>query len=69
MNKIIKIILSLSIVFLILPEKAQTSEKKLLIIEAKEKPNLRPFIFIILEANNEPTAVPTIISAVGSVAK
>ena len=37
--------------------------------DAKENPNLRPFIFIIFAANNEPIAVPTIIKAVGSVAK
>ena len=48
---------------------AHTSEKILFIIEAREKPNLRPFIFIILDANKEPTAVPTIIKAVGNVDK
>ena len=48
---------------------AQNKENALFIMAANEKPNFLPFIFIILEAINEPNAVPTIISAVGRVAK
>ena len=44
-------------------------EKKLFIIDAREKPNLLPLTFITFDAINEPIAVPTIIRAVGNVAK
>ncbi len=48
---------------------AHTKEKKLFIIDAREKPNLLPLTFITFDAINEPIAVPTIIRAVGNVAK
>ena len=50
-------------------EYAQIKDAILLINADKIKPNFRPFISIILDAIGAPKAVPTIIKAVGNVAK